>query len=86
MEKDVVDYTVRCIECQRVKYEFRHPTSLVCPFLILENKWEVVTIDFIITFPRTTRKPDSIMVVVEKLRKFAHFFPVKMTHTTTNIA
>jgi hypothetical protein len=26
------------------------------------------------------------MVVVDKLTKVTHFFPVKMTHTTTNIA
>jgi transposase InsO family protein len=46
----------------------------------------VVTIDFITKFPRTTRQHDSIMVVVDKLTKASHFVPVKMTHTTTNIA
>jgi hypothetical protein len=30
----------------------------------------------------TTRQHDSIMVVVDKLTKDAHFVPVKMTHTT----
>jgi hypothetical protein len=46
----------------------------------------VVTIDFITKFPRTTRKHDSIMVVVDKLTRDAHFVPGKMNHTTTNIA
>jgi hypothetical protein len=46
----------------------------------------VVTIDFITKFPRTTRKHDSIMVVVDKLTKDVHFVPIKMTHTTYNIA
>jgi hypothetical protein len=32
-------------------------------------KWEVVTIDFITKLPRTIRKHDSIMVVVDKLTK-----------------
>jgi len=45
----------------------------------------VVTIDFITTFPMTTRKHDSIMVVVDKLKKYAHSFLVKVIHTTTNI-
>jgi len=33
-----------------------------------------------------TRKHDSIMVVVDKLEKIAHFVHVKMTHTIVNIA
>jgi hypothetical protein len=49
-------------------------------------KWEVVTIDFITKFPMKTRQHDSIMVVVDKLENYAHFVPIKMTHTTTNIA
>jgi hypothetical protein len=53
---------------------------------IPEKKWEVITIDFITKLPRKTRKHDSIMVVVEKLTKAAHFVPVKTTHTKANIA
>jgi hypothetical protein len=48
-------------------------------------KWEVVTIYFITKFPMKTRKNDSIMVVVEKLTKAAHFIPVKVTHKAPNI-
>jgi hypothetical protein len=68
-----------------VKYEHKYPTGFLQPLPILERKWEVVTIDFITKFPRTTRNHDLIMVVVDKLTKDAHFFVVKMTHTTTNI-
>jgi hypothetical protein len=86
MKKYVVDYIARCMECQRVKDEHRHPMSFLQPLPIPEKKWEVVTIDFITKFPRTTKQHDSIMVVVDKLTKAAHFVPVKMNHTTTNIA
>ena len=34
----------------------------------------------------TWRQHDSIMVVVEKLTKEAHFIPVKSTHKTDDIA
>ena len=34
----------------------------------------------------TVRQHDSIMVVVEKLKKEAHFIPVKSTHKTDDIA
>jgi hypothetical protein len=69
-----------------VKVEHRHPMSSLQPLSIPEKKWEVVTIDFITKLTRTTRQHDSIMVVVDKLTKFDHFVPIKMTHTTTNIA
>jgi hypothetical protein len=69
-----------------VKVEHRHPADLLQPLLIPKKKWEVVTIDFITKLPRTARQYDSIMVVLDKLTKDAHFFPIKMTHTTTNIA
>jgi hypothetical protein len=42
--------------------------------------------DFITGFPRTNKKHDSIMVVVDKLTKASHFVYVKITHTTANIA
>jgi hypothetical protein len=86
MKKDVTDYIFRCMECHRVKVDHRHPTSFLQPLPILEKKWEVVIIDFITKLPRKTRKHDSIIVVVDKLTKDAHFVPLKMTHTIANIA
>jgi hypothetical protein len=55
------------------------------PFPILEWKYEVVTIDFITNMPRTMKQNDSIMVVVDKLTKVAHFILVNTTHNETNI-
>ena len=41
--------------------------------------------DFITKLPKTSKQHDSIMVVVDKLTKAAHFIPVKITHKATNI-
>jgi hypothetical protein len=41
--------------------------------------------DFITKLPRTNKQHGSIMVVVDKLTKVAHFFPVKLTHKEANI-
>jgi hypothetical protein len=46
----------------------------------------VVTIDFITKLLRTARKHDSIIVVMDILKKDSHFVRVKMTHTSANIA
>jgi hypothetical protein len=74
------------MECQRVKAKHRHPLGLLQPLPIPEKKWEVITIEFITKIPKTTRQHDSIMVVVDKLTKDSHFFLVKITHTSANIA
>ena len=42
--------------------------------------------DFRISFPRTSRKEDSIMVVLEIFTKVAHFILVKYTHLASEVA
>jgi hypothetical protein len=73
------------MECQKVKDENRHPVRLIQPLLIPEWKWEVVTMDFITRLPRTNKKHDSMMVVVDKLTKDSHFIPLKTTHKLANV-
>jgi hypothetical protein len=48
-------------------------------------EWEVVMMNFITKLPRTRKKHDSIMVVVDKLTKSAHFILVKLTQKETNV-
>jgi hypothetical protein len=85
MKKDIVDYITRCIECQKMKVEHKHPAGLLQPLPIPKNKWEFITMDFITGLHRMNKKHNSIMVVVEKLTKDAHFVLVKTTHTLANI-
>jgi hypothetical protein len=46
------------------------------PLPILEWKWEIISMNFITRLPKSTKQNDAIMVVVDKLRKDAHFIPV----------
>jgi hypothetical protein len=85
MKKEVSNFISKCLECLKVKAEHRHPYSFLQPLPIPEWKWEVVTMYFITKLPKTNKKHDSIMVVVDKLTKDAHFIPVKLTHKETNI-
>jgi hypothetical protein len=77
MKKEIVEYIAKCMECQRVMAEHRHPTGLLQPLPIPEWKWDVVTMDFITGLPRTSKQHDSIMVVVDKLTKVAPFYSTK---------
>lgn len=80
MRRDVVEYLARCLECQQVKAEHQHPAGLLQPLPKPEWKWEIITMDFIMGLPKSKRNNDSIMVVVDKLSKSAHFIPVQSTY------
>jgi len=42
--------------------------------------------DFITGLPRTSRQHDSIMVVMDRLIKVAHFIPMKSLYSTNDVA
>jgi hypothetical protein len=86
LKKEIAEYITRCMECQKVKAEHRHPAGLLQPLPIPGWKWDVVTMDFITGLPRTNKQHDSIMVVVDKLTKVAHFIPLKTTHRAADVA
>ena len=86
MKKEVAEYLARCLECQQVKGEHQHPAGLLQPLPIPQWKWETISMDFITQLPKNFRQHDSIMVGVDKLRKVAHFIPVKSTYKVVNIA
>jgi hypothetical protein len=86
MKREIAEYIARCMECQRVKTKHRHPAGLLQPLPIPEWKWEVVIMNFIMGFPRIGKLHDSIMVVVDKLTKVAHFIPLKTTHKAADVA
>ena len=41
--------------------------------------------DFITVLPKSKKQNDSIIVVIDKLSKEAHFIPVKLTYKALNI-
>jgi hypothetical protein len=86
MKENIVSYVARCMKCQQVKVEHRHPAGLLHPHAIPESKWEVISMDFIVGFPLTARRHDSIFVVVDTLTKSAQFIPICTTYQAPYIA
>ena len=83
----MAEYISRCMKCQQVKViEHQHPAGLLQPLLVPEWKWEFISMDFIMGLPMTWRQHGSIMVVVDKLTKVAHFISIKSTHKIDDIA
>ena len=86
LKKEVAYFVARCLYWQKVKVECKHPCGLLQPISILEWKWEVISMDFIIGFLRMFRKHDSIMAMVDRLTKVTHFIPVKSTYSASDVA
>ena len=86
MKKEVAEYLTRCLECQQIKAEHQHPAALLQPLPVPEWKWETISMDFITSLPKTKKNNDSIMVVLDKLSKLAHFIPVQSTFKAVQIA
>jgi hypothetical protein len=85
MKVDVSKYVVACKVCQRVKAEHKRPAGLLKPLEILEWKWEYITMDFVVGLPRSLRGRDAIWVVVDRLTKCVHFFPMKTTNSASEL-
>ena len=86
MKRSVAEYVAICDTCQRVKAEHQRPAGLLQPLKIPEWKWEEITMDFIVGFPRTQKGYNSIWVVVDRLTKVAHFIPVNTTYSGARLA
>jgi hypothetical protein len=53
---------------------------------IPESKWEETYIDFIVELLETVRRHKSILVVVDKLTKSAHFTTVRDTYKSLEMS
>ncbi|XP_070013593.1 uncharacterized protein [Nicotiana sylvestris] len=86
MKKDIVEYVAKCLNYQQVKYEHQRSGGLLQQMPIPEWKWERITMDFIVGFPRTMRNFDAVWVIVDRLTKLAHFIPVVTTYTSERLS
>ena len=81
MSRDIKGYVSSCDICQKAKPRQVGSIGLLQPIPIPTIPFEVISMDFIAELPVTTSGFNSILVVVDKLTKFATFVP---TRTTVN--
>lgn len=86
MKGDIRNYVRECLQCQQVKVEQQKRAGQMEPLDIPSQKWESISMDFITKLPTTRGGYDTIFVVVDRLTKMAHFYPMRKTDTALQVA
>ena len=85
LQRGVAKIVGQCCICQLAKYR-KQNTSLYTPLPVLDHPWQDVSMDFVLGLPRTFRKHDTILVVVDHFSKMVRFLPCSKTSDASKIA
>ncbi|KAJ1692761.1 hypothetical protein LUZ63_009459 [Rhynchospora breviuscula] len=77
MKKDVSEFVAKCMVCQQVKADRKKIPGLLYPNSRAQEKFQIITMDFVTGLPRTVKRYEAIWVIVDTLTKIAHFIPLK---------
>jgi hypothetical protein len=86
MRKDIESYVKTCESCQRNKSSTQAPAGPLQPLPIPDRRWSSVSMDLITDLPVTPRGYDSVLVLVDRLSKMAHFVPCNKTLSSQELA
>jgi hypothetical protein len=85
MHKDIKNFVQHCMVCQQAKTTTMLPAGLLSPLPIPTQVWEDIAMDFITGLPPSNGFT-VIMVVVDRLTKYGHFFPLKSDYDSKKVA
>ena len=74
-----------CLVCQIGKSEKVQYHGLLSPLDIPKKKWSDISLDFVEGLPKSKGK-NVILVVVDRLTKYAHFIPLAHPYTVITVA
>jgi transposase InsO family protein len=80
MKKDVSDYVKSCDVCCRSKTPRKKPSGLLHPLPVPTRPWASISLDFITDLPLVNNM-DSVLVIVDRFTKLAHFVPCSKSIT-----
>ena len=76
---DVREYVRSCDQCQRNKPAGGKTRGLLQPLPVPTDPWEDVSLDFVTGLPMTKDGHDAILVIVDRLTKWAYFISTVTT-------
>lgn len=85
IKQDVQRFVAECDGCHKNRYAALSPIGLLQSSPILSQVWDHITMDFITRLPNSGGY-DTMLVVIDRFSKFAHFIPIKHPHTAKDIA
>lgn len=85
MFQRVKEYVANCLVCQKMKYEAVSPAGILQPLPIPEQIWNDISMDFITCLPKS-KGFSVILVVVDRLSKYAHFMALKPPISARSVA
>lgn len=85
MKKEIKDFVATCEICQQAKPERVKYPGLLAPLRVPKRAWRDVSMDFIEGVPKAGGY-NSILVVVDRFSKYAHFVPLSHPFTATSVA
>lgn len=75
----------KCSICKQEKPERVRYPGLLKPLDVPKEAWQVVSLDFVEGLPKSAGF-NSVLVVVDKLTKYAHFLPLAHPYTAVQVA
>lgn len=85
LKLDVTNFVKQCAICQKAKSEHVHPGGLLQPLPIPKGVWQGISMDFVEGLPKSEGYT-TILVVVDRFSKYAHFFPLKHPFSAQQVA
>jgi hypothetical protein len=85
LKTDVQRLVAECLVCQQNKVETIKTPGLLQPLSIPSQRWEEVSMDFITGLPKSEGK-SVIIVIVDRLTKYAHFCALSHPFKASTVA
>jgi hypothetical protein len=85
LKTDVQRFVAECLVCQQNKVETIKTPGILQPLSIPSQRWEEVSMDFITGLPKPEGK-SVIMVIVDRLTKYTHFFSLSHPFKASTIS
>ena len=85
MKQDIQQYISQCQVCSQAKSEHCRIPGLLQPLPVPLQAWHTISLDFIDGLPKS-KSYDTILVVIDKISKYAHFIPLAHPYTAMSVA